>query len=383
MENVRYGVIGIGNMGTSHSGWLAGGKIPGATLTAVCDIDEKRRAWAKENLPEVAVFEDYKELLDSKLVDAVIIAVPHYLHPEMAIEALKRNINTMVEKPAGVYASQIREMNAEAEKHPDVKFAMMFNQRTNPLYQKVKEILDAGTIGELRRVTWIITSWWRTQKYYDSSAWRATWAGEGGGVLVNQAPHQLDLLQWLCGMPSLMEAHLKYGSHRDITVEDDVTAYFEYPNGATGTFITCTHDALGTDRLEIHGDNGKIIITDSKCVTVKKMDKPEDVWNHELDFRQMLALVKGQTQQKLYTEETFECPENWDQQHIDVLINFTNAIAKGEELIAPGAEGIKAVEIANAMFLSDWLGHAVTIPVEDELFYAKLQEKVQEEKNRK
>ena len=383
MENVRYGVIGIGNMGTSHSGWLAGGKIPGATLTAVCDIDEKRRAWAKENLPEVAVFEDYKELLDSKLVDAVIIAVPHYLHPEMAIESLKRNINTMVEKPAGVYASQIREMNAEAEKHPDVKFAMMFNQRTNPLYQKVKEILDAGTIGELRRVTWIITSWWRTQKYYDSSAWRATWAGEGGGVLVNQAPHQLDLLQWLCGMPSLMEAHLKYGSHRNITVEDDVTAYFEYPNGATGTFITCTHDALGTDRLEIHGDNGKIIITDSKCVTVKKMDKPEDVWNHELDFRQMLALVKGQTQQKLYTEETFECPENWDQQHIDVLINFTNAIAKGEELIAPGAEGIKAVEIANAMFLSDWLGHAVTIPVDDELFYEKLQEKVQEEKNRK
>lgn len=383
MENVRYGVIGIGNMGTSHSGWLAGGKIPGATLTAVCDIDEKRRTWAKENLPEVAVFEDYKELLDSSLVDAVIIAVPHYLHPEMAIESLKRNINTMVEKPAGVYASQIREMNAEAEKHPDVKFAMMFNQRTNPLYQKVKEILDAGTIGELRRVTWIITSWWRTQKYYDSSAWRATWAGEGGGVLVNQAPHQLDLLQWLCGMPSLMEAHLKYGSHRDITVEDDVTAYFEYPNGATGTFITCTHDALGTDRLEIHGDNGKIIITDSKCVTVKKMDKPEDVWNHELDFRQMLALVKGQTQQKLYTEETFECPENWDQQHIDVLINFTNAIAKGEELIAPGAEGIKAVEIANAMFLSDWLGHAVTIPVDDELFYAKLQEKVQEEKNRK
>lgn len=383
MENVRYGVIGIGNMGTSHSGWLAGGKIPGATLTAVCDIDEKRRAWAKENLPEVTVFEDYKELLDSKLVDAVIIAVPHYLHPEMAIESLKRNINTMVEKPAGVYASQIREMNAEAEKHPDVKFAMMFNQRTNPLYQKVKEILDAGTIGELRRVTWIITSWWRTQKYYDSSAWRATWAGEGGGVLVNQAPHQLDLLQWLCGMPSLMEAHLKYGSHRDITVEDDVTAYFEYPNGATGTFITCTHDALGTDRLEIHGDNGKIIITDSKCVTVKKMDKPEDVWNHELDFRQMLALVKGQTQQKLYTEETFECPENWDQQHIDVLINFTNAIAKGEELIAPGAEGIKAVEIANAMFLSDWLGHAVTIPVDDELFYEKLQEKVQEEKNRK
>ena len=236
MEKVRFGVIGIGNMGTSHSGWLVGNRIEGAELTAVCDIDEKRREWAKENLPgTVTVYDDYKKLLDSGKIDAVIIAVPHYLHPEIAIEALKRNIHTMVEKPAGVYVSQIRKMNEEAEKHPDVKFAMMFNQRTNPLYQKVKEILDAGTIGNLRRVSWIITSWWRTQKYYDSSAWRATWAGEGGGVLVNQAPHQLDLLQWLCGMPSLMEAHLKYGSHRNITVEDDVTAYFEYPNGATGT----------------------------------------------------------------------------------------------------------------------------------------------------
>ena len=223
MEKVRFGVIGIGNMGTSHSGWLVGNRIEGAELTAVCDIDEKRREWAKENLPgTVTVYDDYKKLLDSGKIDAVIIAVPHYLHPEIAIEALKRNIHTMVEKPAGVYVSQIRKMNEEAEKHPDVKFAMMFNQRTNPLYQKVKEILDAGTIGNLRRVSWIITSWWRTQKYYDSSAWRATWAGEGGGVLVNQAPHQLDLLQWLCGMPSLMEAHLKYGSHRNIQTVQQV-----------------------------------------------------------------------------------------------------------------------------------------------------------------
>lgn len=381
MTEVRFGIIGVGNMGTSHSGWLAGGRIEGACLTAVCDIDQSRRQWARENLPEtVAVYENYEELLDSKKVDAVIIAVPHYLHPEMAIAAMERDLHVMVEKPAGVYVAQIQKMNEAAAKKPKLVYGMMFNQRMNPLYQKVKAILEEGTIGELRRVSWMITSWWRTQKYYDSSAWRATWSGEGGGVLVNQAPHQLDLLQWLCGMPATMEAHLKYGSHRDISVEDDVTAYFEYPNGATGTFITCTHDALGTDRLEIHGDNGKIIITDSKTVTVKKLNKPEEVLNRELDFRQMLALVKGQTQEKLYTEETFECPENWDQQHIDVLINFTGAVLKGEELIAPGAEGVKAVEIANAMFLSDWLGHAVEIPVDGELFYEKLQERVSQER---
>lgn len=380
MREVRYGVIGIGNMGTSHSSWLAAGKVPGAVLTAVCDIDRARRKWAGEDLPKgVAVYEDYRELLDSGLVDAAIVAVPHYLHPEIAAAGFERGIHMMVEKPAGVYAKQIRVMNQAAKLHPELKFAMMFNQRANPLYQQVKKLLDEGTIGGLRRVSWMITSWWRTQKYYDSSAWRATWAGEGGGVLVNQAPHQLDLLQWLCGMPCRMEAHLKYGSHRDISVEDDVTAYFEYPSGATGTFVTCTHDALGTDRLEIHGDNGKIIITDSKTVTVKRLRKPEDELNRELDFRQMLALVKGQAGEKLYDEESFQCPENWEQQHIDVLINFTRAILGKEPLIAPGEEGIKAVEIANAMFLSDWLGHVVELPVDEELFYEELQKRVRKE----
>lgn len=384
MNKVRYGMIGVGNMGTSHCGWLVNNRIEDACLTAVCDIDEGRRNWAKENLPaDVKIYDNYLDLLDSGVVDAVVIAVPHYLHPEMAIAALERNLHVMVEKPAGVYVNQIKEMNAAAAKKPELVFGMMFNQRMNPLYQKVKAILEEGTIGNIRRVSWMITSWWRTQKYYDSSAWRATWAGEGGGVLVNQAPHQLDLLQWLCGMPINMQAHLKYGSHRDITVEDDVTAYFEYENGASGTFITCTHDALGTDRLEIHGDNGKIIITDSKTVMVKKLNKPEEVLNRELDFRQMLALVKGQTGEKLYTEESFECPENWDQQHIDVLINFTGAILRGEPLIAPGDEGVKAVEIANAMFLSDWLGRTVEMPVDGDLFYEKLQERVKKEQDEK
>ena len=182
MDKVRIGMIGIGSMGTSHSGWLVDGKIPGACLTAVCDIDEKCRQWAEENLPgTVAVYGNYLDLMDSKKVDAVVIAVPHYLHPQMAIDAIARDLHVMVEKPAGVYVSQIKEMNEAAAKKPGLVFAMMFNQRMNPLYQKVKAILEAGTIGELRRVSWMITSRWRTQKDYDSSAWRATWAGEGGG----------------------------------------------------------------------------------------------------------------------------------------------------------------------------------------------------------
>ena len=368
-------------MGTSHAKWLHAGMIEGAVLSAVCDndpahLDNARKAFGSD----VQYFDDYKKLIDSGSSDAVIIAVPHYFHPSMAIYAMQHGLHTMVEKPAGVYTKQVKEMNDEAAKHPDLVYGMMFNQRMNPLYIRIKEMMDAHIIGDIRRVSWLITSWWRTQKYYDSSAWRATWEGEGGGVLMNQAPHQLDLLQWITGMPCRMQAHLKYGSHRDIDVEDDVTAYFEYPNGATGTLITCTHDAVGTDRLEIHGDNGKIIIEDSSKVTVKKLRKSEEELNRTLDFRQMLALVKGQTGEKLYDEEHFEIPENWEKQHVDVLINFSDAIRNGAELVAPGSEGIKAVEIADSMYLSDWLGKEVALPVDDDLFYSELQKRVEEEK---
>lgn len=383
MDKVRCGVIGYGNMGTSHSKWINNGIIPGMTLSAVCDINPERIEVAKGNLDKsVEYFDDYRKMIDSGKVDAVIIAVPHYHHPEMAIYALEHGVHAMVEKPAGVYTKQVKEMNAVASKHPELVFGMMFNQRMNPLYIKLKEIMESGKLGNIRRVTWMITSWWRTQKYYDSSSWRATWGGEGGGVLMNQAPHQLDLLQWLTGMPSMIRAYLKYGSHRKIDVEDDVTAYFEYPNGATGCLITCTHDAMGTDRFEILGDNGKIIVEDSSKVTVKMLNKSEHELSETLDFRQMLALIHGQTGEKLYTEETFSIPENWDQQHIDVLKNFTDAILTGKALVAPGAEGIKAVEIADAIYLSSWLGKEIELPIDDDLFLSELEKKVEEERKR-
>lgn len=378
---VRFGIVGVGNMGTSYCNWLLDGKIENAILTAVCDVSEARRQWAKENLPDtVTVFNEAQPMFESGLVDAVMIVTPHYFHPPLAIAAMEAGIHVIVDKPAGGYAKQIHEMNSVAAAHPQLRFAMMFNQRMNPLYQRLKTIMDNKEIGELRRVNWIITSWWRTAKYYESSAWRATWWGEGGGVLVNQAPHQLDLIQWLCGMPIRARGYLKYGSHRRITVEDDVTAYWEYPNGATGVFVTCTHDACGTDRLEILGDCGKIIVEDSSKVTIKRMSKPEAVWSEELDFRQMLAMVKGQGGQKLYEEETFSHPDQWDIQHIDVMNNFVRSIENGEELVAPGAEGIKAVEITNALHLSSWLDKEVDLPVNPDLFYEELCRKIEQER---
>ena len=260
MEKVKFGIIGVGNMGSAHLAWFCAGKVNNGTVTAIADIDHKKIALAQKNCPgNYACYASGNELIDNADVDAVIVAVPHYSHPELSIRALKKGLTVICEKPAGVYTKQVKEMNEVAAKSGKL-FTMMYNQRTNPLYIKMHELIKNGEIGEIRRVNWIITNWFRTQFYYDSGTWRATWAGEGGGVLMNQCPHQLDLLQWICGMmPVKMRAFCHFGKWHDIEVEDDVTAYMEFENGATGTFVTCTADTPGTNRFEILGSKGKIV----------------------------------------------------------------------------------------------------------------------------
>ena len=380
MKKVRFGIVGIGQMGGSHAEWLAGGKVENAVLAAVCDVNPQKKEWAAEKLPQdVKFYDNYIDMLDSGEIDAVLIATPHYDHPVIAIEALNRDLHTLVEKPAGVYTKKVREMNAVAESKPHLVFGMMFNQRTNPLYQRIKEIVANGEIGEIRRTNWIITTWWRPQAYYDMSSWRATWNGEGGGVLANQAPHQIDLWQWICGMPTKVRANLQYGSHRNIAVEDDVTAFVEYENGATGTFITCTHDIMGTDRFEIHGDKGKILVEGSKKVTVSRLKESENELNERMTFADVANLFRGQGMYDLMDVEEFEIPDQWGTQHVNVMINFTKAILEGTPLLAPGTDGIKGVTIANAMHLSSWLGQEVEIPFDEDLFLEELEKRKAEE----
>ena len=279
MDKVRFGIIGIGKMGSLHCLRFTHGLIKNGVLTAVCDISPERKAWAEKHLASKGVefFDDYKTLIDSGKADAVLVATPHYDHPVIATYALSKGLHTLIEKPAGVYTKAIRELNEFAATKPELTFGIMYNQRTNKLYRFAKELVETGRLGEMKRINWIITNWYRPQAYYDQGGWRGTWAGEGGGVLINQCPHQLDLFQWLGGMPSMIRGYAKVGRNRDINVENegrnrdinvenDVTAYMEYPNGATGVFITSTHDFPGTNRLEIDGDKGKIVIENNKLV---------------------------------------------------------------------------------------------------------------------
>lgn len=379
MDHVRVGIIGLGAQGSTYAEFILAGKVKNMVLGALCASSSAKKEMAAEKFPGVPFFTDYTEMLESGTVDAVIICTPHYMHPEMGMEAIKRNIHVLIEKPAGIYTKQVRELNEFAAAKPEIKFGMMFNQRTNELYQKVKEIIDNGEIGKIRRTNWMITSWWRPQGYYDQNEWRATWGGEGGGVLVNQAPHQLDLLQWICGMPKKVYSNVKFGYQRDIAVEDDVTAVFDYGNGATGVFVTCTHDVIGTDRFEILGDKGKIVVDDSKKVTIKRLYKPESEMSASLSKEEVASIFKNGFQGDIYKEEVLEFNNVWGVQHTAVMENFASAILEGTPLLASGSEGIKQVELANAMHLSTWSGKEVELPVDEELFLAELNRRISEE----
>lgn len=387
MNRVKLGIIGFGMQGQFYANLLTGrppfpgmpssGIEPEAIeLGALCDIAPTAKAKCTEQFPDTLFFESWQEMVTSGQVDAVVITLPHYMHPEIAIFALDHGVHTLVEKPAGVYSKQVREMNEFAATKPALTYAMMFNQRTSTLYQRLKEIISSGELGNIRRTNWIINSWWRPQGYYDQSAWRATWGGEGGGVLVNQAPHQLDLWQWLCGMPKSINAKIVYGAHRDIAVDNDVTAVADYGNGATGVFVTCTHDPIGTDRLEINLDGGKIVVENSKVATVSRLKKSEEVMNATMSMMQVGRLMMSGKHDELFTTETIEETGGWGTQHLTVLENFARNILDGTPLIAPGADGINGVALANAMLLSSWLGKEVELPLDEELYLAELNKRI-------
>ena len=364
MDRVRLGVIGIGNMGSEHCRIILSGKTPEMELCCVADIRPERRAWAAEALPDkVRIYDSGEALIADGQCDAVLIAAPHYAHPPLTEAALRRGLHVLCEKPIAVYTAQTHAMLQAAEESCKT-FALMFNQRTNCVYRRLKQLLDSGELGGMKRVVWTITDWYRSQLYYDSGAWRATWDGEGGGVLLNQCPHQLDLLQWLCGMPRLVRAFCHEGKWHDVEVEDDVTAYLEFENGATGAFIASTGDLPGVNRLEITCDRGRVVCE-----------------NNEL---RLWRIPGSEREDYLTCSEPYPHPAVMDElldtdgenpQHAGVLNAFAAHILHGTPLVAEGAEGVRALMLSNAMHLSSWLGRPVELPVDEALFARLLGER--------
>lgn len=367
MNKVKLAIIGAGNIGTMHIGYLAAGRVRGCQLYAICDHNPTKLAAVREKYGDTyCLYESVEEVLRDEQVDAVFVATPHYDHPTIAIQAMQAGKHVLIEKPAGVFTKNVQEMNEEAQKHPELSFGIMYNQRTNPMYQKARELVQSGALGELRRTNWIITTWYRSQSYYDSGGWRASWRGEGGGVLLNQDPHQLDLWQWICGLPKRVIGFASFGKHRAIEVEDEVTAYVEYENGATGIFMTSVSEVPGTNRFEIVGSKGKLVIEEEKI----------RFWQSTVDERTFNETYTGGFgEPEVWTIDLPVVFDNTDE-HQKILQNFVDHILLGTELLAPGCEGINGLSISNAIHLSAWQERWVELPIDGELFYEELEKRI-------
>ena len=370
---VKLGIIGLGNMGTKHLANITSGKVSGMEVTAICDIDADVRKAFEEKYPHIKMFESAEDLYKSGLCDSVIVATYHYDHPKLVMQAFDAGLDVITEKPAGVYTKQVQEMNEAAEKSGRL-FGIMYNQRTNPLYQKIKKFVESGELGEIKRIQWTITSWYRPQAYHDSSPWRSNWKTEGGGALINQNPHQLDLWQWMFGMPDRIYAKATYGKHYDIEVEDEVTAFLEYDNGVSGVYITSTGEFPGTNRLEIACSRGKLVCEDDNLTFVRnEIDEREFNRTNKVPFGRI---------------DTWNCeipkPENGGEQHVGIFKDWVKAKETGAPLLAPGVEGINGLTISNAMHLSSWTGKEIDVKnfPHDE-FYTLLQEKIKNSKPKK
>ena len=361
-EKLRVGIIGVGNIGSAHAHAIFEGLVPNMSLRALCDTDADVRARLEREYAGVPVFAAHGELIESGEVDAVIIATPHYYHPPIAIDAFDAGLHVLTEKPAGVDCASVREM-CEAARESGKTFGVMFNQRANKLFSEAKRIMDSGELGELVRVVWIITNWYRKQEYYDSGDWRATWSGEGGGVLINQAPHNLDLWQWICGMPEKLRAECYVAKHHNIEVEDDATIFAEYANGASATFITSTGDYPGTNRLEITGSAGKLVLENKKLTHYKlAMD--------EREYRRTGKGVKNEIEIAEMQDEKYNC-------HRIILENFADAVLTGAPLIASGYDAIRELELSNAAYLSAWTDRKITLPADEQEFLSLLERRKQ------
>lgn len=378
MKDVRFGIIGMGVQGSLYASILTGRQHPGrapipqpegCVLTAISSRSDKT---AEASELGAKWFRDWKELIDSGLCDAVILTVPHFQHHEIAIYALDRGVNVLCEKPAGVRASDVQKM-LTAARRSDAKLGMFLQQRTIPLFRTIKNLVDSGELGQLRRSNWIMNTYWRPDSYYASAAWRGTWKGEGGGMLVNQLPHYLDLWLYLCGTPARVYALNRHGAYRNIAVENDVTVLAEYPDGTTGTFVACAHDPMGTDRLEMDFDKGKIVLEDSCRARIHRFCRSDSQWNESLSPIDMHDLLK--TDGHHTTEDIIEGLP-YGVRHGELMENFARHIRLGEPLIADGYDGLRQVELANAIQLSGWIREMVENPCDPARFDAELQKRM-------
>ena len=357
---IRTAVIGMGNMGSQYAALLAAGQVPGMELAAVTRVRPEMLAARGLVLPVGLPVYPTADALFAAVdrgelaLDAVIIATPHRLHEQQAVDAMQRRLAVLCDKPAGIASAAARRM--EQARPAGLVCGYVFQQRTFPTYRMIRQLVRSGELGKLKRVSWTVTDWYRSNAYYAGSGWRGSWQKDGGGTLLNQCPHNLDMLQWICGMPARTRAFCHNGKYHPIPVEDEVTAYLEWPGGATGVFVASTGEAPGVNRLEIALDDG-LILCEPEGVRIARLDRPEREYRSAPGTGFEKPAARWQTLPMEKDPDAYAA----------VLRNFAACIRAGDPdgLLAPWAEGRKSLTISNAVYLSSWTGRTVELPAPD------------------
>ena len=378
-RKLKIGVIGMGAQG-SHYASILNQEKGDYILSALSSRSEDKREYFNKLYPTIPYFFDWKDLINSNTVEAVIIATTNSTHPLIASYAIKKGIHVLLDKPTALHYKAAKELNNIADQHPAVVFGAIYQRRTNSVYQRVKEIVETNELGNLRKNLMISTAWWRPDKYYSQSVSRGTWGGEGGGVLINQALHQLDIWQWICGMPNKLYANVQLGLYREVEIENDVTIISEYKNGVTGCFITTAYDPLGIDRFELTFDKGKIVIEGvGEKATLYRLKTSETEMNKEMPLEGVKDFIQGKAVDNLYTTEVITCSEKWAEQHHLTIQNFVSKVLNNTKLLIPGKEGINSLELVNAALMSGFTRSEIALPIDGDKYLEKLNELIKNE----
>lgn len=349
-QPVRIGIIGLGNIGQQHIQHIQNA-VNQCQVTAICS----RQPVTIAGLNDAKHFSDYRQLIDSGLVDAVLVATPTMAHFEQASYALSKGLHVLIEKPIGLSCQEAEQLIALHQNQPNAQqqvFALMLNQRTDPLFVAMKAQLDSGRIGTIQRTHWTMTNWFRPEVYFQVSDWRATWKGEGGGLLLNQCIHNLDIFQWICGLPCAVQSFCSFGKYHDIEVEDEATAYLQYSNGASGVFVGSTGEAPGINRFDIIGDRGTLSFDGER---LQLISNSESTHAFSKTTRDMFGMPQSTTEDIT--------PDRQVNQHAQVIQNFVDAIQVQAPLIAPAEQGLHSLALANAILLSSWQQKTVALPL--------------------
>jgi len=355
---IRFGVIGLGVMGQEHARVIRANPL--LNLAAATDA---QAATGRKVAADLGCkwFDSAEEMIRSDAVDAVVIATPHWLHADLAVSALQAGLHVLCEKPLSVTVEQSDRVLAAAAESRGM-FVVVHQKRFEPAYLFAKQMLDSGELGSLYRCS-MIESAWRSESYYRSSPWRGTWRGEGGGVLLNQAPHILDRYAWLCGMPETINARCDTTLH-NIEVEDTASAILYHANGAHGYIHISTIEAPAISRMVLCCDRGRITVENGKVQVTKLRDS---IRERTANDTQSMGALESETR-------TINLPTDGDV--LGVFYDDFVAAAHGTgQLTCPGDEGRNAVELANAMLLRSAKGAAVSLPL-DRQQYAEFMEKM-------